>query len=268
MKKNSLFLIVCLLSVWHFLTSTKREPNNPPVASTGAPGETTCSKTGCHSGGSFTGTVTLEGVPDTISASATYDLVLKNTSNAVRSGFQLTVLDGTDKFAGAFTQATGVSIGTQNSSGRKYARQSSPKNLSGGSVSWTFKWKAPATMPDNKATFYFTSLCANNATDEQGDNTLIGTKSVVFKSTVAAGEPSATKKSFKIYPTTASDFLQIDLDGAEKGTASVVDLNGKTLLEKNLAPHNSLKINELAAGTYFLRVSAGGKTEVHRFFKI
>ena len=133
--RKSTFLSLLLLSVWYISTSSRKDPNNPPLARTGAPGETTCGASGCHSGGTFTGTVTISGIPDTISANTSYSVTLTNTSNAVRAGFQLTCLDSLNAKCGSLTNGTGTSTGSQSSTGRQYIRQSAPKALSNGAAS-------------------------------------------------------------------------------------------------------------------------------------
>jgi hypothetical protein len=124
-----------------------------------------------------------------------YTITLSNTSNAVRAGFQLTCLDAANAYAGTLTNGTGTSIGTSNSTGRKYIRQSSPKTLSGGSTSWTFTWKAPASAAENKCTFYFVSLCANGNGNNSGDKVLVANESVVLKAVSAANEPAGDTAS-------------------------------------------------------------------------
>ncbi|HND89426.1 MAG TPA: hypothetical protein PK971_13920, partial [Saprospiraceae bacterium] len=81
--------IACLslFGLWLLLINSQTDPNNPPTARTGAPGETTCQASGCHSGGAFTGTVTISGVPDTAVYGQTYTITLTNASNCTRAGF-------------------------------------------------------------------------------------------------------------------------------------------------------------------------------------
>lgn len=86
-----------------------RDPNNPPTARTGAPGETTCGASGCHSGGTYTGSVTISGVPDTIVANQSYTVNLTNTSNAIRAGFELTCLDNSNAKCGTLSTGSGTS---------------------------------------------------------------------------------------------------------------------------------------------------------------
>ena len=246
------------------LTNSMLNPNNPPTGKTGAPGETTCATTDCHTGGVFQGMVSISGIPDTVVPNQTYTITLTNTSNAVKAGFQMTVWDGANAMCGTFTTGTGVSIGS-GAAGKKYARQSSPKTLTGGSTSWTFSWKAPTASSGNKATFYFVSLCANNNGGKTGDNVVQGTKTVVLKSTSAANEP-AVEAAVKFFPTLVQqNTLNIELLDAEKGEISVFDMNGKMVLQQKLSNVNVLNVNDLPKGIFTARIVADGKIATRKF---
>jgi len=240
-------------------------PNNPPVAKTGAPGESTCSTTsGCHSGGLFVGTVSISGLPDTVVANQTYSLTLTNTSNAVRAGFQLTSWDGANAMSGTLTAGTGVSIGS-GTAGKKYARQSAPKTLSGGSASWNFTWTAPATASGNKITFYFVSLCANNANGKSGDNAIQANKSVVLQGTSSANEPTR-EAAVKFYPTLVQqNTLHIELLEALSGQLLIFDLNGKLVRNTTLSAVNDLNVNDLPKGMFTAQILANGKSIAKKF---
>ena len=263
MKLTPLHISTLLLGCW-FLLTNHRDPNNPPVARTGAPGETTCGASGCHSGGTFTGTVDITGVPDTITANQSYTITLSNTSNAVRAGFQLTCLDAANAYSGTLTNGTGTSIGTSNSTGRKYIRQSSPKTLSGGSTSWTFTWKAPASAAENKCTFYFVSLCANGNGNNSGDKVLVANKSVVLKAVSAANEPAGDTASwidFRALPVR----LDINLYESSEGYMDIYDLQGRIVQRSQLGAENQISTEWLTPGIYIARIQAGGKVFAGRF---
>jgi Secretion system C-terminal sorting domain len=258
MKINILYTFFLLFTSWVVLTSTKVNPNNPPVATTGAPGESTCAKSGCHSGGTYTGDVTMSGVPDTILPNTTYPVTVKITSNAVKAGFQLTCLTNTNAMCGTLSTATGVSVGTATATGRKYARQASPKTLTGGSTSWTFNWKSPLTAIDGDITFYYTSLAANGTGNDNGDNVFASTKKVIFQATSATNEIGAASwLDFGI--DNASKSLKINLLQASKGTLQIFDLQGKLIQSNQLSSSNSLAINNLEAGIYVVKINANGK---------
>ncbi len=264
-KFKILPVLALLFVAWFLLTNSMRNPNNPPTGKTGAPGETTCSTTeGCHSGGTFTGTVSISGVPDTVVPNQIYTITLKNTSNAVRAGFELTCWDGGNAMCGSLTAGTGVNIGT-GLAGKKYARQSTPKTLSNGSTSWTFTWKAPTTASGNKTTFYFVSLCANGNGNNSGDNALQSSKTVVLQTTSPAIEP-ASEAAVRFFPTLVqNNTLHIELLEAADGQITVFDLSGKIVLQQELTTVNDLTVNNLSKGIYTAHILADGKIATKKF---
>lgn len=264
MKFNTFYTTLCLAAVWCLLTNSKIDPNNPPTARTGAPGETTCQASGCHSGGTFTGTVAVSGIPDTVEYGKSYTITLTNTSNAARAGFQLTCLDGSNAKCGTLTAGSGTSVATATVSGRQYVRQSTPKNLANGSTQWSFTWKAPATAANNVGTLYFVSLCSNNNGKESGDNVIQANKPIVFKTAVAAHEAELDDE-VKIYPTTAHDVLNIEFQQATEGRIIVLDAQGKKVLQKTLISTNRLDVSGLKPGIYFAHLSADGKQAIKKF---
>lgn len=264
MKFNTLTTSLLLLSVWLLLTNGKLDPNNPPTARTGAPGETTCQASGCHSGGAFTGTVSISGVPDTAVYGQSYTITLTNASNAARAGFQLTCLDGSNAKCGTLTAGAGTSVATAVVGGRQYVRQSTPKNLTSGSTSWSFTWKAPTTAANNAATLYFVSLCANNNGKESGDNVLQSTKAIMLKSASATQELSL-ENEVKVYPTTTYDVLNIDLLEAQSGQVTVLDAQGRVALQSKLTSSNTLNVIDLSAGVYVAHIKANGKQAAQKF---
>ena len=267
MKIKSFTVAMVLFVVWNILTGSMRNPNNPPTGRTGAPGETTCGAAGCHSGGSFTGTVAITGVPDTIVANQSYPVTLTQTSNATRGGFELTCLDSTSNAkCGTLTAGSGTSVAT--SGGRQYVRQSSPKNLSSGSVSWSFSWKAPASITGNKATFYFVSLAANGNGKESGDNPLLGTKKVIPKAVSAAGE--AVQPEFaKIFPTILSENLTIEMNGASHAELTIFDQNGRAVMHQSVQNGlQNLPMANLPNGVFVAKLTAtDGRSMTTRLFK-
>lgn len=240
------------------LNSFKLDPNNPPIGRTGAPGETTCGASGCHSGGTFAGTVTISGVPDTVVANQAYSVTLTQTSNAVRAGFQMTVLDGNNTMCGTFTAGSGCSIGSNSGNGRKYMRQSSPKNLSNGSASWTFTWKAPATVNNELIHFYFVSLAANGNGNDNGDKVLVNTKEVRLPAIVSAVETPEFAGKIKMYPVPAHDQVTIDMQGRQ-GQLSLYNVQGKLALQTAVSGTAQIDVSALEKGVYIAKISIDGQ---------
>lgn len=249
-----------LVFLWFTLSSTMIDPSNPPVGNTGAPNETTCAQSGCHSGGTYTGTVTISGVPDTVVAGTTYTIVLTNTSNAVRAGFQMVCLDATNVQCGTFTNGTGTSIGTSGT--KQYIRQSQVKIMSGGSISWTFTWKAPTTLAaaNSPITFYFVSLAANGDGGTSNDNVLKSSKAVRFKTTTSSKDIQNTI-AVNVFPNPTKEVLNIELADAQNAQLTLVDINGKVLLIKDLTEKSSkINIAHLSKGLYNAQIQAGNKS--------
>ncbi len=255
MKINFLTFIFLSIVTWSLFTSHRLDPNNPPAGKTGAPSETTCAQSGCHTGGAFAGSVKMYGLPDTVVANQTYPITVANLSNAAKAGFQLTCLDGANVKAGTISSASGVNVTTANS--RQYARQSSPKTFAANSdsVSWTFNWKAPATMANNHATFYFVSLCANGDGNKTGDNVLVSTRGVTLSSLTAIEE--IEKPSVAIFPTQVTDMLHVQLKQAVKGQVRISNLQGKNLLQTSISDQLDISMAEFGPGIYLVQVSAG-----------
>lgn len=264
MKFSTTSTLLVFLAAGFLLINSTRDPNNPQNGNTGAPGEQTCAKSGCHSGGSYTGTVNLSGVPDTVVVNQTYNVSLTNASNAPKAGFQLTCLtNGTNAMSGSLIspQGSGVNIGST-SNGRKYARQASPKLASQGAMTWNFQWKAPATGGVS-ATFYYVSLCANNNNGKTGDNVVQATKQVYIKSaSVATNTPEVLNA--RIYPTLANDVLNIELEEGFEGNFILFSMEGKPAMQASLKSSNTLDISQLPKGVYTAHISGKGRSKVQK----
>ncbi|MCF8245115.1 MAG: T9SS type A sorting domain-containing protein [Saprospiraceae bacterium] len=257
--------ILIVLSAVFFLSLSfyKINPTNPPAGRTGAPGETTCQAAGCHADGSYTGSLELTGLPDTVVANQSYSLTLINTSNAIKAGFQLTVLDSSNVKVGTLTAGNGCSLA--NSGGRQYVRQSIPHTLSNGSTSWTFDWKAPASVPNDSIHFYFASLCANGNGQKTGDNALKNSKSVVLPTFVSAVNDDSREFNLNFFPNPAKDFVTIEIPG--RGDVKMMDENGKVVLRTEVVNSKQLDISGLPNGLYFASVQFQGNLETRVFIK-
>ncbi len=260
MRIQPTLVFSALCGAWLLFTSL--DPNNPPTGKTGAPGETTCAQSNCHTGGTFAGTVSISGIPDTVVANQSYSITLTNTSNAVKAGFQLTCLDASNAKCGTLTQASGVNVTTASS--RQYARQSSPKTLSGGSTSWTFTWKAPATLAVDSLHFYFVSLCANGNGNRTGDNVLVSSHKVNFKTLTSAASDPVANQMVRLSPNPAREFVRVQLDEANAGEISLFDANGRKVLHSALESDNQLNVSSLPAGIYTAEIRFGERVAVKR----
>jgi hypothetical protein len=92
----------------------------------------------------------------------------------------------------------------------------------------------------------------------------------------AANLKSATAKQainnntdIRIYPTPTTDFLNIilDIDVQPNAIIQILNLQGKTVMEENLAVSNKLNFRELKCGAYIMHIKNGEKTTVHKIIK-
>lgn len=258
-------VVLTLFVIWFSLSAHLRDPNNPPTGRTGAPGEGTCGDSGCHSPAGIytTAKVGISGIPDTIVANQTYTLTLTNESAAVRAGFQLTCFDANNAMCGTLTAppGSGVNIGGTT---KKYARQSTPKNLSGGTTSWTFTWKAPAAIAGNKATFYFVSLAANGNGQRTGDNVAVNKKEVVLRTTSSAGDDAAPF-AVRVYPTVSAGPVYVETEANTEVT--LLNMQGEPLDMQTIAARGTVDIEALPAGIYMLQLRQGNKQLVKKIVK-
>ncbi len=147
--------------------------SGPDPGNTGAPGESTCA--GCHSGPAQTGLLKIEGLPATYTADQEFTVTVTLThAGRTRFGFQATVIDDSGKAAGTLlltdadrTQLLNSSVSGNN---RQYIEQTltGTSPVSGGTGSWTFKWRAPAASA-GRITFYVAGNAANGNFSTSGD---------------------------------------------------------------------------------------------------
>ncbi|MEK7830380.1 MAG: choice-of-anchor V domain-containing protein, partial [Acidobacteriota bacterium] len=150
----------------------------PPPGLTGAPGESDCASSGCHTGNDINsnlGALIISGLPAAYRPDQEINLtVTLSQPNRARYGFQLTALDGQGRKAGELlvadsdrTQKITTFIG---SSQRDYIFHTgvgtapSATNQS----SWTMRWKAPSQSV-GRVTFHASGNAANGNGAQSGD---------------------------------------------------------------------------------------------------
>ncbi len=217
---------------------------NPPDGFTGAPGEGTCSS--CHSGGTYSGDVSITGLPSSITAGQAYPITITLTATSgspVKGGFQCTVLNNSNNSVGnlvALSNDHGVSTG---GNGRQYVDQRGGKSFSGGSVSWTYQWTAPSGPNGLPITIYGVGNFTNANNNSGGDNAYVTSVS----GTLVANNPP---------PNLTVISTNVTCNGANNGTASAIASDGTppySYLWSNA--QSGPNISNLAPGTYKVTVT-------------
>ncbi len=194
---------------------------NPPNGYTGAPGDGICSN--CHSPGSgIDGSVTISGLPSSLSANTTYTITVtvENVNGASKGGFQLVALDQNNNNIGTFSNA-GASSTLQTSGGRTYWEHNPAKSFSGpGTLTYTVDWKSPTTAGGQTITMYAASILTNGNGNSSGD--------VTKQDQVSGTMPGPPALNASI-----SAFKNITCNGGSDGSITVTATNG-------LPPYNYL----------------------------
>lgn len=218
--------------------------SNPPTGVTGAPFDNgTCNN--CHSGGAFSGTVSISGLPSTIEPNTTYpmEITLTATSgNPSRGGYQLVVVDGNNNNAGDLIAINSQS-GTEFFNGREYIEHRGSKVFSGSSASWVFNWKSPVSAAGNTIKFYFIGNFCNGNGNTGGDIAFAFSETYAF-----AGAPPLS--------VSITDVNHVSCFGGNNGSATAEPSGGTppyTYLWSN--GQNGQTAVNLSAGTYTVTVT-------------
>ena len=165
------FNIIIVLIVTLFLFAFRSNPND---ARTGAPGESTCGTTSCHTGGGTAndGSISLNGLPDMLESGMTYNLSVRLTitdGSPQLGGFQMTALDGNNDKAGDFSNP-GANVGVSGAANsREYAEHRNAKSFTSSSLSYMVAWTAPSSLGTDEVTFYIAANFADGDGGRTGD---------------------------------------------------------------------------------------------------
>ncbi|MGH9803100.1 MAG: choice-of-anchor V domain-containing protein [Blastocatellia bacterium] len=194
--KISILLFFCALFLTFGLRGARVHanvggiPGGQPLSRTGAPSELTCAIAACHIGSAVNsggGTLTITGMPANYTLNQDYDITITLAQNGrSRFGFQATVIDETGKEAGTITvtdsRISQPASGVVGGNPRRYISHTFSGGAGSNQISWTFRWKAPATAV-GRITVYAAGNAANGTGDQSGD--LIYTRNASAEAPVA-----------------------------------------------------------------------------------
>ncbi len=259
------FIVYSSFIVFLFVQSVM-ETRNPDLEVTGAPGELTCAKSNCHSGGSFVGTVNLEGLPDTIQPGQTYNLNFVQKSNALTSGFEITSLDALNMRSGTFVAGAGSGVAIGRTFNRQYIRQISARALTNGESVYSFSWKAPTSLNGDSIKFYFVGMAANDNGKNTFDNVLRGTKSVFFQNVLSSSQEQLMN-SITLSPNPVSNYFYLKSDIVEPIRYQIIDLIGQEVLHGFISNGNKVDVSNLDQGIYHLILKFSSGNQIKSFLK-
>lgn len=244
---------------------------NPPDGKTGAPGETFCSE--CHTPNNTPnqGELTVEGFPATINPGETYLLTVVNRNtvgDAVRGGFQMTILGQFNTRAGTMAKPSTSSVVSNTLSGRQYFEHN-PSVLYPDSnvIKWTVEWTADDVTAGSEITYYAAGNVGNGNFQSTGDRLVSATgKGTVL---VSANEEISLYKP-SLYPNPGNNQLNVVLaDGTTPdGSCIFYTLTGSRVAESEIQQGVINVQQELPTGVYLIEIKQGEQKHFVRWSKI
>jgi hypothetical protein len=201
-------------------------------------------------------------------ASTDYIIGLAINGTAQKYGFAVSALTSSNKQAGSFTitNTNGTIKNTANNI--EYVTHKNATQTK----SWFFKWTSPATI-SGPITFYATVNLANGNANQSGD--AIYKRAVSINGGTSAISELKELTNITLYPNpaTANITLNYNLLSNEYVSGQIMNSEGKVVKtlfgeKQNVGViENTYNIADLAAGKYFVHISAAGKSTVKTLIK-
>jgi len=274
MKKILLIAALPLFAIVATSGISGTNSNAAPLGSTGAPGDFTCAKSGCHTGSNVNaGLAQLSLDVNTSSQNyqpnEVYDMSVSLSQVGIeRFGFQVLALNAQNENDGEFiitdSARTQTLQGIGPYIGKTYLTYKYPGTnpFLEGLGKWDFKWKAPSTY-QGEIRFYVAAVAANNDGTDFGDT--VYTRQFALQETVSGiSDFSNSGFNISVYPNPASDKLTIEFveNLSNEVSIQLADLQGKIIFAETITTgvnSKQLDISTFAKGTYMLSVQNGRK---------
>lgn len=242
---------------------------NPPDGKTGAPGDGFCQE--CHNTPNppGNGTITVEGFPENITPNETYRLTVVNRDtmgNAVRAGFQMTILGQFNTRAGTMSNPSANSA-VANVMGRQYFEHHPAVDYPDSNVvRWTVDWTAPDVSVSSQITYYIAGNIANGDFKETSDRIVNG----IGKGTIIISSTTDLKDQQPIlYPNPGNDdiFVEFNDNSSPDGKVVFYNITGAKVGEVVLK-QGRIHCPDLLSGLYIIEITQDENTFVSKWTKL
>lgn len=290
MKKNILRLFYgvivsgTVISVITHTSEIDAKASGSHQSSTGAPGEETCSISGCHGMGGpamlekdfgKVSELVIDGLGDSYEIGKKYNVTLRFVRPGLkRAGFQITALDPTYNNAGRLDPLAGSKREQlQKSTIFGFERRYITHQIDGtkpnkkDTIEWKFTWQAPP-LDVGKITFYYAMNLANFDNTNKNDT--------ILRNEISINSPTSSVKDWEIvnghtmsvHPNPVGEVLT--LGNVDKIT-SVEILNSIGEKVKEISAHDnsvlqSVNVSDLRHGMYVVKVRTDDKKEYRTKF--
>ncbi len=264
---NKIYAFLALAASTFLLVSFS---SNPPDGKTGAPGESLCIECHTPSNPPINGEISVEGFPASITPGEDYTLTVVNRNtvgDAVKGGFQLTILGPFNTKAGTMKDPSDNAAVTQTLSGRQYFEHDPAVAYPDSNViKWTVQWQAPELAGGSEITWYVAGNIANGNFDNTGDRivTANGKGTIVLSAT----EDLSVQKPI-LYPNPGSDLINIIMpDGTTPdGNGIFYSTTGSRVASASIT-QGTMLTPDLPSGVYFVEIKQGEISHFVRWSKI
>ncbi len=244
-----------------------------PAGVTGAPGEDSCGRSGCHDTPSNFGAASINLRLDNNASvyipgnTHTLTVSIDNPQEAARNGFEIVALDAQNNNIGEWMPA-GEYLRTKSANGRDYVTHSEDGSIL---TTWNIDWQAPSSNA-GRVTFYVAVNDANDNLARTGDD--IYTTSARFNAQMTSSIKAISNlENISVFPNPVQTQINIDvnLTAATNLSGTLINSTGQTiapLFHQNLSLGTSnLSIpfpTNAPRGYYFLKLedSKGGVKSV------
>lgn len=270
MKSSFLFIFAAGILAYFTLSSRSGgvgTQNNTEAA--GNPGGGTCMN--CHLGGTFNPTTTIDiknsagSNVTSVESDSVYDVtvtIVAGNGTPSAYGFQAIFLsDSLNINAGNFQNLGNGQATKTFANGRVCVEHNTPSTAN----SFSFQWKAPASVPGGTATLYAYGLAVNMNGGSTGD---IGNGATYQVTVTQSSTPTSTSNveetaiEFNLFPNPVVSQLNLSLELLSDGNYELAIFNSYGQLSRNQTffahkgkNYQSIGVSDLIPGTYLLTLS-------------
>ena len=138
-------------------------------------------------------------------------------------------------------------------------------NQVGASYRWLDCDNSMAVIPGEVSQTFSPSSSGNYAVEVTSGSCIEISNCINFNT---LGVDQLTKEDVEIFPNPVSSKLQVNLKTVEQAQLSILNIEGKKVLELQLSKHqNRIDISKIANGVYFLKIDSEGKSGSFKIVK-
>lgn len=251
MKKYTAILIFISASILYlFLLGNT---SGGPAQTSGAPGEATCGRSGCHAVAENTGSAKIDLSFNegnlTYSLGNTYPLniELSDLQMADKNGFQIVALDSLDQNVGTWLLTDDKT--TQIIMGTSLADRSYITHTRDGvsQTNWAINWQSPSELV-GAITFYLAVNDANANGGRTGDDIYITNLTIAPAQSTSIQDHLS--RQIVVSPNPTSDLMVIDAGTLVVNSLAIYSATGQRMLQRENA--TEIDLSSFQSGLYYL----------------